>query len=135
MLRALFHIAAPCRALLPLAPTRLLGRAPGHARPGARPGLACHNTTHCIATKTGKWAVAHPSFLCMFFFFIHFFFICSTHCKTTKKILLLFFSYLPVEPQKKKFSSFTYCKTNRKKKISSIYIYFFFIPSKPPCYF
>ena len=49
---ALGRIAAPCRTLLPLAPTRLLGREPGHASPGP----ACRDTTHCIATKTGKWA-------------------------------------------------------------------------------
>ena len=105
---------APCRALLPLAPTRLLGRVPSHASPVVRLGPAYHNTTRYIATKTGKWAVAHSSLLsCTYFFFI-----CSTHCKANR---IFFFK----SSNRTLETCFTYCKTNRKK---NSLIIFFFIP-------
>ena len=40
----------------------------------ATPCLLCRDTMHCIVTKAGKWAVAHPASRKMFFFFTHFFF-------------------------------------------------------------
>ena len=91
---ALRCVATPCRALLPLAPTRLLGRTPGHACPGP----ACCDTTRCIATKTRKWAVAHSSLLSYtFFFFLIIFF--SFVLLTIKQIIIIIiiFKFL-VEP-------------------------------------
>ena len=106
---------APCGALLPLAPVCLLGRAPGHARPGL---VSRYNLLYC--EQDLKMGSSPSQFLpCKFFFFI-----CSIHCKT--KIFIFYFSNLPVEPQKLIYlfiySCFTYCKTNRKK-ISSIYFF------------
>ena len=67
--------------------------------------LTCRDTIHCIETKAGKWAVAHPTSPLHFFFF----FICFTHCKA---INFFFFSNLPVEP---------------KKKFIIIYLFIFFL--------
>ena len=96
MSRALGRITASCRALLLLSPARLLSRTLGHAHPAARPGPACRDTTHCIATKTRKWVVAHPNFFCTFFFVLltvkpQFFFFKSSS-RTSETYLFNFFS-------------------------------------------
>ena len=72
---------------LPLAPTRRPDRvaalccAPQHAGqavlcPGARLCPGCRDTIHYIATKAGKWAIAHPASPLHVFFFSPIFFFC-----------------------------------------------------------
>ena len=79
---------------------RAPARRPGCVTPWRAPVPFCVTIQSCgIATRAGKWAVAHPtSPLHVFFFFIHFFFICSTHCKTTKQKTKKKISYVLVEP-------------------------------------
>ena len=53
------------------------------------PGSAGRDTTCCVATRTRKWAVAHPaSPLHIFFSFS----LCSTYCKATEKKNSYFFT-------------------------------------------
>ena len=83
MSRALGRIAAPCRALLPLAhyaPARLCA---GPCSP--RPYLSRYNTLY--RDQDWKMGIAHPSFLSTFFFS----FICFS------------FVRLIIKPQKKKY--------------------------------
>ena len=97
-----YYVVSRARCRLPL----LAGQAVSFL--GARLHPACRDTIHFVATKTGKWAVAHSSFIsCTFFFF---------------------FSNLLVEHQKiiVIFSYFTYCKTNRK-----IFLNIFFFQNLP----
>ena len=81
-----------------------------------------------IATRAGKWAVAHlVASPARFFFSFIFFFICSTHFKTT----IFFFPNLPVEPKKKfiiinLFPVLHTVKLTEKKKIS-LNIFFLFL--------
>ena len=92
----------------------------------ARPIALCHDTMHCIVTKAGKWAIAHPAASYTFFFFF-FFFILFHLLEDHKKN----FHFL-VEPNKFIkiylfiFSNFTHCKTSEKNFFNS----FFF----PMCY-
>ena len=100
-------MARPCARAVPLAPLagrpcrgpagRIVGpcrRATGHivAPPVRAPTHLCHDTTYCIMTKTGKWAVAHlVSPTHKFFFFFIFVSFCSSNWKTPKKYIYNFF--------------------------------------------
>ena len=89
--RVISHVCCRCREST---------CAPGHARPG----LACHDMTYCVATRTGKWAVAHPSFSPAHIFFS-----------------FLFRLFYPLQNQQKSFSFFFFSKSS-----SSLGFFFFF---------
>ena len=97
--------------------------------------LLCHDTMYYIVTKTGKWAVAHPTAKKLVFFFFHFIFfplfqLLQDHQKKKKNFMS------PVEPNKYLFKiyiyiyiyipCFTHCKTSEKNFFNT----FFF----PMCY-
>ena len=51
----------PYRGPVRPCPGRIVGVA-------AMPCLLCHDTMHCVVTKAGKWAVAHPAAIIFFLF-------------------------------------------------------------------
>ena len=93
----------PYRGPIRLCPSHIVGMA-------ATPCLLCHDTMHCIVTKAGKWAVAHPTARKKFFH--------SNYKKTTNIYIYIdvfFFIFQLNKINSLKFifffSSFTYCKT------------------------
>ena len=89
----------------------------------SQPCLSRYNALH--RDSTPEWAVVHFRFHCTFFFFSHhFFFLIPATGKPPKKIFIYFFHF-PIELNKfikiyfiLFFSSFTHCKTSKKKFFS-----------------
>ena len=85
--------------------------------------LACHDTIHCIVTQGRKMGSSPSSFPALFFFF-HLFHLLEDHKK--KKNF-----HFPIKQNKfikKKFSSFTHCKTS-EKFLPHIFFPMFYSPS------
>ena len=76
--RPCFRASRPCRRPSPRPYRVLIRPCPGLiVGMVATPCLLCHDTMHCIVTKAGKWAVAHPA--ARIFFFFHSFFFHSNY--------------------------------------------------------
>ena len=133
----LSHDTISCIATRPLAAKPSCARG---ARPARRPTLSracwpcrgplaarstalCHDTTYCIVTQTGKWAVAHSSSPAPFFSSF-----CSTYWKT--KYIYIYIFHFPVEQNKFNkiyfiyFFPVLYTVKPQKKNLFNTHIFF-----------